>query len=199
MPLRGNSWRLGPLAGFSTPTSPASDLKRASGSLTSDPGEVPASVLLCLVVAITDGDTLKARCAEDGSYQQTKVRLAGLRRPAPAAVGDRRQQGVAKAIAQFFGRSALIKRCQEHKRRNVREHLPEDAHVSVKRALTDAWSASDADLAWSREVIAMVLQHSLMHSAECAQHRSSAMTIGPTMLAGCDRCISASGGQRHES
>jgi putative transposase len=52
-----------------------------------------------------------------------------------------------KAIVQTFGRSALIQRCQEHKRRNVLEHLPEDAHASVKRALTDAWSASDADLA----------------------------------------------------
>jgi putative transposase len=52
-----------------------------------------------------------------------------------------------KAIVQTFGRSALIQRCQEHKRRNVLEHLPEDAHASVRRALNDAWSASDADLA----------------------------------------------------
>ena len=42
--------------------------------------------------------------------------------------------------------TALIQRCQEHKRRNVLEHLPEDMHASVKRALKDAWSASDADL-----------------------------------------------------
>jgi len=33
-----------------------------------------------------------------------------------------------------------------HKRRNVLEHLPEDMHASVKRALKDAWSASDTDL-----------------------------------------------------
>jgi transposase-like protein len=52
-----------------------------------------------------------------------------------------------KAIVQTFGRRALIQRCQEHKRRNVLEHLPEDAHASVKRALKDAWSASDVDLA----------------------------------------------------
>ena len=52
-----------------------------------------------------------------------------------------------KAIAQTFGACALIQRCQEHKRRNVLEHLPEDAHARVKRALKDAWSASDADLA----------------------------------------------------
>ena len=52
-----------------------------------------------------------------------------------------------KAIAQTFGACALIQRCQEHKRRNVLEHLHEDAHASVKRALKDAWSVSDADLA----------------------------------------------------
>ena len=51
-----------------------------------------------------------------------------------------------KAIVQIFGATALIQRCQEHKRRNVLEHLPEDMHASVKRALKDAWSASDAEL-----------------------------------------------------
>jgi putative transposase len=52
-----------------------------------------------------------------------------------------------KAIVQTFGACALVQRCQEHKRRNVLEHLSEDAHAGVKRALKDAWAASDADLA----------------------------------------------------
>ena len=51
-----------------------------------------------------------------------------------------------KAIVQTFGATTLIQRCQEHKRRNVLEHLPEDMHASVKRALKDAWSASAAEL-----------------------------------------------------
>lgn len=51
-----------------------------------------------------------------------------------------------KAIVQTFGATARIQRCQEHKRRNVLAHLPEDMHASVKRALKDAWSASDAEL-----------------------------------------------------
>ncbi|MFN9012711.1 MAG: transposase [Betaproteobacteria bacterium] len=51
-----------------------------------------------------------------------------------------------QAIVQTFGATAMIQRCQEHKRRNVIEHLPEDMHASVKRALKDAWSASDAEL-----------------------------------------------------
>lgn len=52
-----------------------------------------------------------------------------------------------KAIVQTFGGRALVQRCQEHKRRNVLEHLPTEMHASVKRALRDAWSADDAELA----------------------------------------------------
>lgn len=52
-----------------------------------------------------------------------------------------------RAIVQTFGARALVQRCQEHKRRNVIEHLPRDMHASVNRALRDAWSAGDAELA----------------------------------------------------
>ena len=52
-----------------------------------------------------------------------------------------------KAIVEAFGAIALIQRCQEHKRRNVIEHLPEEMQVSVNRALHDAWSSHDAALA----------------------------------------------------
>ena len=52
-----------------------------------------------------------------------------------------------KAIVQTFGEAALIQRCQEHKRRNVIEHLPKDMHASVNRALRDAWGGGDATLA----------------------------------------------------
>jgi transposase-like protein len=52
-----------------------------------------------------------------------------------------------RAIVECFGVSAIIQRCQEHKRRNVIEHLPEDLHASVGRALRDAWDGANADLA----------------------------------------------------
>jgi putative transposase len=52
-----------------------------------------------------------------------------------------------KAIVETFGACALIQRCQEHKRRNVIEHLPEEMHVSINRALRDAWSSHDDKLA----------------------------------------------------
>lgn len=51
-----------------------------------------------------------------------------------------------KAVVQTFGAKALIQRCQEHKRRNVIEHLPQDMHAGVNRALRDAWTAGDVEL-----------------------------------------------------
>jgi len=52
-----------------------------------------------------------------------------------------------RAIVQTFGAAALIQRCQEHKRRNVLEHLPDELHASVTRVLRDAWDSTNAKLA----------------------------------------------------
>lgn len=38
-------------------------------------------VLLCLVVAVADGDSLRVRCGEPGSYEQISVRLAEIDAP----------------------------------------------------------------------------------------------------------------------
>ena len=40
-----------------------------------------AATLLCLVVGISDGDTITARCGEPGQYEQVKVRLQGIDAP----------------------------------------------------------------------------------------------------------------------
>src|SRR3990167_2436438 len=39
------------------------------------------SALLCLVVAISDGDTLKARCGEPGAYEQITIRISAIHAP----------------------------------------------------------------------------------------------------------------------
>jgi putative transposase len=52
-----------------------------------------------------------------------------------------------RAIMELFGASALVHRCQEHKRRNVLDHLPEHLHASVGRAMKDAWHSKDGALA----------------------------------------------------
>ena len=52
-----------------------------------------------------------------------------------------------KAIVECFGALAVVQRCQEHKRRNVLDHLPEDMRASVGRALRDAWDSANAESA----------------------------------------------------
>ena len=52
-----------------------------------------------------------------------------------------------RGITEVFGASALVQRCQEHKRRNILDHLPEQLHTSVGRALKDAWQTQDPVLA----------------------------------------------------
>ncbi len=52
-----------------------------------------------------------------------------------------------KALRQAINKTfalALIQRCPVHKRRNVLGHLPQSARPSIKRALDEAWNATDA-------------------------------------------------------
>lgn len=94
------------------------------GCLTSDPEEMPASVLLCLVVAITDGNPLKARCGEEGSYQQIKMRLAEIDAPEKVQpfgqhsrlrLADpcfKRQANIRETARDRFGRTVARVQCQ---------------------------------------------------------------------------------------
>lgn len=52
-----------------------------------------------------------------------------------------------RAIADVFGASAMVQRCQVHKRRNVLDHLPDEMHASVGRAMADAWGSNNVVLA----------------------------------------------------
>ena len=55
-----------------------------------------ATTLLCLVVGISDGDTLTARCGVPGSFQEVKVRLAEIDAPEKKQpFGERSRQSLA--------------------------------------------------------------------------------------------------------
>jgi endonuclease YncB( thermonuclease family) len=55
------------------------------------------TTLLCLVIAISDGDTLTARCGQPGAYQQIKVRVAAIDAPeSKQAYGLRSKQHLAQ-------------------------------------------------------------------------------------------------------
>ena len=53
--------------------------------------------MFCLVVAISDGDTLTARCGAPGAYQQVKVRIAAIDAPeSRQAFGQKSRQHLAQ-------------------------------------------------------------------------------------------------------
>ena len=56
-------------------------------------------------------------------------------------------KALAKAIRDVYGKLGLIQRCQEHKRRNVLDHLPDHKHAHVSRVLRQAWEAKSVSVA----------------------------------------------------
>ena len=90
----------------------------------------------------------------EGSTEKTQVVRAlladlierGLDAEAPRLWVIDGGKALRRAITEIFGDTALVQRCQEHKRRNVLDHLPEELHASVGRALRDAWNTKDATL-----------------------------------------------------
>jgi transposase-like protein len=54
------------------------------------------------------------------------------------------------AVKRVWGRNALIQRCQVHKKRNVREHLPEKHWDELSRQLHAAYNETDYDEALRR-------------------------------------------------
>jgi putative transposase len=49
------------------------------------------------------------------------------------------------AVTRVFGEDALVQRCQQHKRRNVREHLPEEHQATIDARLKTAYNMADFD------------------------------------------------------
>src|ERR1019366_301511 len=51
-------------------------------------------------------------------------------------------KAVRKALRDVFGDRAIVQRCQVHKARNVREHLPESRGAYVARQMRDAYAST---------------------------------------------------------
>ena len=59
-------------------------------------------------------------------------------------------KGIRKALVDVLGELALIQRCQLHKRRNLRDHLPKAAQLHVDRVLREAYRSPSVDTARKR-------------------------------------------------
>jgi transposase-like protein len=56
-------------------------------------------------------------------------------------------KGLRKGIKDVFGDRAVVQRCQVHKMRNVREHLPQERRAYVQRQMRDAYKSKSAKTA----------------------------------------------------
>ena len=93
------------------------------------------------------------------------------------------------AIVKMFGSTALIQRCQEHKRRNIIEHLPKHLHANVNRILRDAWKTSDVKLA-KRQIERLACSLQADHPGAAASVREGLEeTLTLQGLASRARCI----------
>jgi transposase-like protein len=56
-------------------------------------------------------------------------------------------KAIRKALRDVFGDRAIVQRCQVHKARNVREHLPEARRAYVAKQMRDAYDSTTASTA----------------------------------------------------
>lgn len=56
-------------------------------------------------------------------------------------------KAIRKALRDVFGDRAVVQRCQVHKARNVRDHLPESRRAYVARQMHDAYASTTATTA----------------------------------------------------
>lgn len=51
------------------------------------------------------------------------------------------------AVARMFGKDVMVQRCQQHKRKNVREHLPPEHQEAIDARIRTAYNMADYDKA----------------------------------------------------
>ena len=59
-------------------------------------------------------------------------------------------KGIRKAIDDVLGDLAVVQRCQLHKRRNLKDHLPKSRRVYVDRVMREAYASTSSDTARKR-------------------------------------------------
>ncbi|MGH8699011.1 MAG: IS256 family transposase, partial [Burkholderiales bacterium] len=109
------------------------------------------------VLALREGTTENATVCK---ALLTDLRERGLELDQPILFVIDGGTGLRKAIRETCGATALVQRCQVHKRRNVLEHLPETMRPRVRRVLDEAYGLTDAPLAQRRLLqLAAGLEH----------------------------------------
>jgi len=71
----------------------------------------------------------------------------GLRVDAPLLFVIDGGKGIRKGLTDVFGDRAVVQRCQVHKARNVRDHLPQGRRAYVRRQMRDAYKSKSVKTA----------------------------------------------------
>ena len=99
------------------------------------------------ILALHEGTTENATVCK---ALLTDLRQRGLDLDRPMLFVVDGGSGLRKALRDTCGATAVVQRCQVHKRRNVLEHLPEAMRPRVRRVLDEAYGLADATLAKRR-------------------------------------------------
>ena len=99
------------------------------------------------VLALHEGTTEHATVCK---ALLTDLRERGLDLDRPILFVIDGGSGLRKALRETCGTTAVVARCQVHKRRNVLEHLPESLRPRVRRVLDEAYGLAEATLAQRR-------------------------------------------------
>ncbi|MGH7001625.1 MAG: IS256 family transposase [Stellaceae bacterium] len=134
---------------------------------------------LCVVALAIDGDGQKhpVGLVQGATENGTVVRhlledlvARGLRFDGGLLVVIDGSKALRSAVTMVFGRHALVQRCQEHKYRNVTDHLPKEQQGFVGRKLRAAYGLSDAAAA-HRELEALARHLDGIHPGAAASLR----------------------------
>lgn len=115
--------------------------------------------IICLVVAISDGDTLTARCGDPGQHHQVKVRIAAIDAPERRQdYGNRARQELAALCFQQSAR--IMERGRDRYGRTV-------ADVECRGQDTASWMVRHG---WAMVYTKYASQHQHLVPLQAAAH-----------------------------
>jgi putative transposase len=114
-----------------------------------------AGETLVVALGMTDDGTKRLLGLRQGATENAEVvtslleelRDRGLDTGRPTLFVLDGAKALRAAVRRVWGRQALIQRCQIHKKRNVKAHLPEEDHAELDRRLAMAWGETNHEQA----------------------------------------------------
>ncbi len=137
-----------------------------------------AATLLCLVVGVSDGDTITARCGEPGAYEQVKVRIQGIDAPErKQAFGNRARQAMSDLVFQRWA-DLRCGKTDRYRRKVCSVWVAPASAPNGPRTLDAGLAMVSQGMAWWYRAYSR--QQTLQDSAEyaAAEEEAQAMRLG---------------------